>query len=87
MSLTMAGLTSSEAERRLAHEGPNRLPQPPRPSPGVQLGKRLTHLLALLLWVAAALALLAEMPALTVAIVVVLRGRPGPRQPGPARCR
>lgn len=72
MSLTIVGLTTSEAEQRLAHEGPNRLPQPPRPSPWVQLGKQFTHLLALLLWVAAALALLAGMPALTVAIVLVV---------------
>jgi len=72
MSLTIAGLTASEAEQRLAHEGPNRLPQPPRPSPWVQFGKQFTHVLALLLWVAAALALLAGMPALTVAIVVVV---------------
>jgi magnesium-transporting ATPase (P-type) len=37
-----------------------------------QLLRQLTHLLALLLWVAAALALLAGMPALSVAIVVVI---------------
>ena len=59
MSLTAAGLSTEEAERRSATEGPNRLPRPPRPAPLRQLARQFTHLLAVLLWVAAGLALLA----------------------------
>jgi magnesium-transporting ATPase (P-type) len=72
MSLTVTGLTTTEAAERLAREGPNRLPPPPRPPLWLELVRQLTHLLALLLWVAAALALVAGMPALAVAIVVVV---------------
>ena len=72
MSTTVNGLSSSEAARRSAAEGPNQLPRPPRPSLLRQFLRQLTHLLALLLWVAAALALVAGMPELTVAIVVVV---------------
>jgi magnesium-transporting ATPase (P-type) len=72
MSTTAAGLSTEEAERRSAAQGPNRLPKPPRPSRLVELLRQLTHLLALLLWVAAALALLAGLPELTIAIVVVV---------------
>ncbi|MGH3332534.1 MAG: HAD-IC family P-type ATPase, partial [Nocardioidaceae bacterium] len=72
MSLTLPGLSTAAAEARAAQEGPNRLPQPPRPSPLLQLTKQFTHLLALLLWVAAGLALLAGLPPLAVAIVVVV---------------
>lgn len=66
------GLTSEEAERRRAVEGPNVLPQPGRPSPWGKLAAQFTHLLALLLWGAAGLAVLGGMPALAVAIVVVV---------------
>jgi magnesium-transporting ATPase (P-type) len=72
MSLSTAGLRTAEAERRAAQAGPNRLPRPPRPSALAQLARQLTHLLALLLWVAAGLALLAGLPPLAVAIVVVV---------------
>ena len=72
MSATAAGLSTREAARRLAEEGPNQLPKPPRPSLVQQFLRQLTHLLALLLWVAAALALVAGMPELTIAIVVVV---------------
>ncbi len=72
MSTTAVGLSTEEAARRSAAQGPNRLPKPPRPSQLVQLLRQLTHLLALLLWVAAALALLAGVPELSVAIVVVV---------------
>jgi len=69
---TAAGLTSAEAARRLARDGPNLLPEPKRPGLVRLLGAQLTHLLALLLWVAAGLALLAGMPELAVAIVVII---------------
>ena len=48
------GLSADEAARRLADDGPNLLPEPKRPPPLRQLPAQLTHLLALLLWVAPA---------------------------------
>jgi magnesium-transporting ATPase (P-type) len=68
----MAGLSSVEASRRLAADGPNQLPEPRRPSALRHFGKQFTHLLAILLWVASGLALLAGQPALAAAIVVVI---------------
>jgi magnesium-transporting ATPase (P-type) len=67
-----AGLTSEEARRRLAEDGPNLLPEAARPHPLRELARQLTHMLALLLWVAAALALVAGVPELAVAIVVIV---------------
>jgi len=72
MTSVIAGLSSIEASRRLAAEGPNQLPEPRRPSALRHLGKQFTHLLAILLWVASGLALLAGQPALAAAIVVVI---------------
>jgi magnesium-transporting ATPase (P-type) len=72
MTSVIAGLSSIEASRRLAADGPNQLPEPRRPSALRHLGKQFTHLLAILLWVASGLALLAGQPALAVAIVVVI---------------
>jgi magnesium-transporting ATPase (P-type) len=72
MTSVMAGLSSVEASRRLAADGPNQLPEPRRPSPLRHLGKQFTHLLAILLWVASGLALIAGQPALAAAIVVVI---------------
>ena len=66
------GLSSAEAARRLATDGANVLPRLARPSALRALVRQFTHLLALLLWAAAALALLAGTPALAVAIVVVI---------------
>jgi magnesium-transporting ATPase (P-type) len=66
------GLTSQEAAARLVRDGPNLLPRPARPSGWTALGRQFTHLLALLLWVAAGFALLAGMPSLAVAIVAVV---------------
>ncbi|MEZ5115885.1 MAG: cation-transporting P-type ATPase [Candidatus Nanopelagicales bacterium] len=66
------GLTSREAAARLARDGPNELPAS-RPTPvPLQLLRQVTHLFAVMLWVAAVLALIAGMPALAVAIVVVI---------------
>lgn len=69
---TLRGLTTSEAAARLAADGPNRLPAPPRPSSARRLFDQLVHFFALMLWVAAALAFIAGMPQLGVAIVVVI---------------
>jgi len=69
---TQVGLTSAQVEDRLRRDGPNLLPEPSRPSSLRLLAAQLTHLLALLLWVAAGLALLAGMPQLSAAIVVII---------------
>jgi calcium-translocating P-type ATPase len=66
------GLTSAEAERRLARDGPNRLPPPRRPSAARALAAQMTHFFALMLWGAAGLALAAGMPSLAVGIAVVV---------------
>ena len=50
------GLTSEEAVRRLARDGPSTLPPPPRRHPLLLLLARMTHLFAVLLWVGAVLA-------------------------------
>ena len=67
-----SGLSSEEAASRLAADGPNVLPRLARPSALRALVRQFAHLLALLLWVAAGLALLAGTPALAIAIVVVI---------------
>jgi calcium-translocating P-type ATPase len=56
----------------LRRDGPNLLPPPHRPSPWLLLLRQVTHIFAVLLWVAAGLALIAGMPALAVAIVAVV---------------
>ncbi len=66
------GLTSAEVASRRARDGANVLPEPKRPGMLRLLAAQLTHLLALLLWVAAGMALLAGMPELAVAIVVII---------------
>jgi magnesium-transporting ATPase (P-type) len=66
------GLTSAEAERRLATFGPNVLAEPPRPSELRRFVAQLYHLFALLLWAGAVLAWLGGMPQLSAAIVVVI---------------
>jgi magnesium-transporting ATPase (P-type) len=66
------GLSSAEAERRLAEEGPNRLAEQKGPSPARQLAANFVQPLALLLWACAALALLADMPQLSIAITAVI---------------
>lgn len=66
------GLTAAEAAARLESEGPNELPPAHRGTwPGRLLGQ-LTHVFALMLWAAAALALAAGMPELAVAVVAVV---------------
>jgi magnesium-transporting ATPase (P-type) len=66
------GLTVREATERLARDGRNVLPTASRPHPVREFVAQLTHLLALLLWVAAGLALLAGMPPLAMAIVCII---------------
>lgn len=66
------GLTTEQARARLARDGANLMPEPPRQGLWRQFVAQLTHLLALLLWVAALFALLAGMPELSVAIVVIV---------------
>lgn len=70
--LETAGLTSAEAAERLAREGGNTLPRAKRPSVLRRLLGELTHFFALLLWGAAVLAIFADLPALSVAIVGVI---------------
>ncbi len=66
------GLSSREAARRLVAHGPNELRRRRGVAwPGQLLGQ-ITHPLALLLWVASALALIAGMPVLAAAIVAVI---------------
>jgi magnesium-transporting ATPase (P-type) len=67
-----AGLSSADAERRLADVGPNTLAEEKGPSPARQLAANFVQPLALLLWACAGLALLADMPTLTVAIAAVV---------------
>lgn len=69
---TRSGLTTSEAAHRLAVDGPRVVPSAARVPAWRALLKQLTHLLALLLIVAAALALLAGMPTLAVAIALIV---------------
>ena len=66
------GLTSTQVEQSRARYGANVMPQPPQPHPLRMLAAQLTHLLAVLLWVAAGLALVAGMPAISGAIVVIV---------------
>ncbi|MBM7503009.1 cation-translocating P-type ATPase [Agromyces aurantiacus] len=66
------GLTSAEAADRLARSGANVLPAAKRPSAVRRLLAELVHFFALLLWGAAVLAFLADLPQLSVAIVGVI---------------
>ena len=71
-SESLRGLTSAEAEHRLQVEGPNELVSNRRsPLPGDVL-KQLTHPLALLLWLAAALAWPTSGSTLAIVIVGVI---------------
>lgn len=66
------GLSVEDATARLASTGPNELPMPRGPSLPRQFAGQLFHFFALMLWVAAGLAFIGGMPALGVAIVVVI---------------
>ena len=54
------GLTSKEAALRLAVEGPNRLPLPPRVPAWRLFASEMVHFFALLFWIAGALAFAAR---------------------------
>ena len=69
---TAPGLTSAEAAEVLARVGPNVLPRAEQVPVWRRLTKQFVHFFALLLWVAAALAIVGGMPALGVAIVAVV---------------
>jgi len=66
-----AGLTAAEAARRLVEVGPNVLREVARRPLSVRLVGHFTHLMALLLWAGAAISLVAGLPELCVAIVLV----------------
>ncbi|MDQ2910056.1 MAG: HAD-IC family P-type ATPase, partial [Actinomycetota bacterium] len=66
------GLSARKAERRLLVHGPNELTRQGGPSWTRELVRQLTHPLALLLWVAAALAFAAGTTALALAIIAVV---------------
>jgi magnesium-transporting ATPase (P-type) len=69
---TMSGLSVTEAARRLVTDGLNELPAPRRTPAWRLLVGQLTHLFALMLWVAAVLALAGGLAPLAVAIVVII---------------
>jgi calcium-translocating P-type ATPase len=66
------GLTTREAERRLAQYGRNEVARRAGPGLARELGRQFAHPLALLLWAAAVLAALAGNATLAVAIVAVI---------------
>jgi Ca2+-transporting ATPase len=76
LQTTDQGLSSAEARERLARIGANQLPPAPRRPLVLKLGDQLLHGMALLLWVAGALAFAAGTPALGWAIwaVVLING-------------
>ncbi|MBS4752529.1 cation-transporting P-type ATPase [Nocardioides sp. zg-ZUI104] len=70
------GLTEQQVAQRREQYGANTLPEPRRQAPWLDLLRQMTHLLAVLLWVAAVLAAVAGMPelAIAIAVIVVLNG-------------
>ena len=60
LNTTAAGLSAPEAVRRLAEFGPNHVEELGRESVLLSFAREFTHFFALILWVGAALALLAE---------------------------
>jgi P-type Ca2+ transporter type 2C len=65
------GLDDDEVAERLERWGPNTLAQPPSPHLFRKLMANLTHIMALLLWVAGVVALTADLPELAIAIWTV----------------
>jgi magnesium-transporting ATPase (P-type) len=66
------GLSTEEAERRLAETGPNAIAEARGPSHVQAFLANLIHLFALLLWAGALLALVGGLPELSAAIVIVI---------------
>jgi magnesium-transporting ATPase (P-type) len=69
---TREGLSSEEAAVRLATSGRNELPEHRGRSLPRQLLDQMVHFFALMLWAAAALAFVGELPQLGIAIIVVI---------------
>ncbi len=72
LATTPAGLGRREAARRLEQHGPNVIERRAGVSRATELLRQFTHPLALLLWAAAVLALVAAIPVLAAAIVAVI---------------
>ena len=68
----LGGLAPREAARRLQQHGPNEIRRREGPGHLRALARQFTHPLALLLWVAGALALVAHLAPLAAAIVAVI---------------
>ncbi|MEX0800871.1 MAG: cation-transporting P-type ATPase [Dehalococcoidia bacterium] len=68
----LAGLSSQEAERRLRRFGPNQLPAARTSHLFRLILGQISHILALMLWAAALLAFLAELPQLGWAIIAIV---------------
>ena len=68
----LAGLSSQEAERRRRRFGPNQLPAARTPHLFRLILGQISHILALMLWAAALLAFLAELPQLGWAIIAIV---------------
>ncbi|MCU0840510.1 MAG: cation-transporting P-type ATPase [Thiobacillaceae bacterium] len=60
LNVTAAGLSGAEASRRLAEYGPNHLEEVGREHLLIRLAREFSHFFAVILWLAAALAFLAE---------------------------
>ena len=67
-----AGLSNEEAAARLQRHGLNQLPKQQGPHLARKLLDQMIHFFALMLWAAAALCFVGEMPQLGVAIIVVI---------------
>jgi hypothetical protein len=72
LGVDAGGLSHQEAAARLTQAGPNRLPQARGPSLPRQFAAQLLHFFALLLWVAAVLAFVGQLPQLGWAIIAVV---------------
>jgi magnesium-transporting ATPase (P-type) len=66
------GLDPATAAHLLQSHGPNTLPAVPSPGLAHRLGMQFVHFFAVVLWVAAVLAWIGGMPALAVAIAIVV---------------
>jgi calcium-translocating P-type ATPase len=72
LGTTREGLPAREAARRLEQYGPNRITRREQRSHARDLAQQFTHPLAILLWVAAALAVVGGIAPLAAAIVAVI---------------
>jgi magnesium-transporting ATPase (P-type) len=66
------GLTAEEAAGILRIVGPNRLPRSTPPGLAAKLVSQFTHFFAVMLWAAAVLAMVGDLPQLAIAIVLVI---------------